>query len=66
MILVDGNVQLEHGSDYDGHYILKNGSEPEQIIGIIDLKKRKTKSEDNIIYLAEKILRMLKSYYSSK
>lgn len=64
MILIDGDVQLEHGSDYDDHYILKNGSTPEQIIGIIDLEKHnRPRSEEDITYIAKIILEMINSYY---
>lgn len=67
MILIEGGVKLEHGSDYDDHYILKEGTTPEQIIGIFDLNEdRNPISKDGVAYIAKKLLELLAIHYSKQ
>ena len=67
IIFIEGDVKLEHGSDYDNHYILQQGAAPEQIIGIIDLNEHKNlKSKDDIIYIAKKLLKLLDIHYDKQ
>ncbi|MBI2459692.1 MAG: hypothetical protein HYV53_04045 [Parcubacteria group bacterium] len=66
MIIIDGNVSLERGSDYDDHYILKDGAAPDQIIGAVDLKEHyHYRSKNDITYIAEKILKQTNSFYEA-
>lgn len=67
IIFIEGNVKLEHGSDYDDHYMLKEGTTPEQIIGIVDLNEhRNPESQDDIAYVAKCLLELLASHYSEQ
>lgn len=67
IIFIEGNVKLEHGSDYDDHYKLKEGATPKQIIGIVDLNEhRSPKSQDDIAYVAKSLLELLASHYYSE
>lgn len=67
MIIINGNVQLEHGSDYDDHYILPEGSGPQDIIGEIDLSKHNYhRSEEDITYIVEEMLKQTADYYKEK
>ena len=67
MIVIDGGLSLEHGSDYDDHYILKNGAAPDKIIGKINLDEHNHhRSEKDVAYIAEKILKLVDSYYATE
>lgn len=64
MIFIEGDVKLEHGSDYDDHYILREDVAPEQIIGSVDLSEHQNyRSEDDITYIAEKLLELASVHY---
>ncbi len=66
MIILDGGVTLEKGSDRDDHYILKDGASPDQIIGIIDLDERcQSISHDSVAYVARVLLEKIHAYYGA-
>jgi hypothetical protein len=67
MIFVEGDVKLEHGSDYDDHYILKEGATPEQILGIVNLNEdRSSEPKGDIAYVAKSLLELLDSRYGEQ
>lgn len=66
MIIVAGGAPLERASDYDDHYLLKNNVAPDQIMGKIDLAKHNYyRSQDDVLYLAEEILKQTNSFYEA-
>lgn len=67
IIFIEGDVKLEHGSDYDDHHILKEGVTPEQILGTVDLNEDiSSKSKDDIAYVAKSLLELLASRYGEQ
>lgn len=63
MVVIEGGVELGHGSDYDDHYILKEGAAREQIIGTINLDSGVSSgSQDDVARVAESLLDLLSSY----
>lgn len=67
MIIIEGNVELQHGSDYDNHYILEETVPPEKIIGNIDLSEHnRSASSKDIEYIAKEFVKLLHSYYTKE
>ncbi|MBI2473465.1 hypothetical protein HYV70_02855 [Candidatus Uhrbacteria bacterium] len=66
MVLIQGNLALEHGTDYDDHFILKEGTSPDEIIGSIDLEKHnEPTSKEDLTHLVQEILNQVDFYYRS-
>ena len=36
-VLARGDLKVDHGTDYEDHFILRNGSSPEDIVGIMNI-----------------------------
>ncbi len=67
MILIQGNLALEHGTDYDDHFILKEGTSPQEIIGSVDLEEHyRPTSKEDLLHVTQEILKQVDLYYRSK
>lgn len=65
MMIIDGDLELQHGSDYDDHYVLKEGASPDKIIGSINLSEHNSSSSPkDIDYIASKFIELLQNYYT--
>lgn len=65
MMIIEGSLELQHGSDYDDHYILKEGASPDKIIGSINLgEHNRSFSSEDIDYIASKFIELLYGYYT--
>lgn len=59
-VVIDGSVPIEHGSDYDDHYILKSMVTPDKILGEIDLDGcYHSQKSENIIKFAKALLELI-------
>ena len=67
MLVITGGLSLERGSDYDDHYILREGATKENIIGEIHLDGRSHhRSREDVEYIAEKMLDLIHDFYSTR
>ena len=48
-VLVRGDLRVDHGTDYEDHFILRNGSSPEDIIGTINIDDKINLNDPNSI-----------------
>jgi len=48
MILVNGDLPKQHGTDYENHFILTDGSLPTDILGIVSMSGKKSSSLDDV------------------
>ncbi len=65
MMIIDGNLELQHGSDYDDHYVLKEGAFSDKIIGSINLREHNSASSlEDIDYIATRFVELLYCHYT--
>ncbi len=65
MMIIEGDLELQHGSDYDDHYILKEGASLDKIIGSINLGEHNSASSlEDIDYIVSKFIELLYGYYT--
>ncbi len=62
MLIVDGNTNLERGSDYDDHYILVNDVGAEKIIGGVDISSLQPYKE-HLVEILQEMLEKIKLFY---
>ena len=48
-VLVRGDLRVDHGTDYEDHFILRNGANPEDIIGIMNIDDKIDLNDPNSI-----------------
>ena len=48
-VLVRGDLKVDHGTDYEDHFILRNGSGPEDIVGIMTISNKIDLNDPNSI-----------------
>ena len=48
-VLVRGDLKVDHGTDYEDHFILRNGSSPEDIVGIMAISNKIDLNDPNSI-----------------
>ncbi len=63
IIIIEGNVELERGSDYDDHFTLAQGASADQIIDEIDLESYKPYRE-HLNELLKQFLEKISAYYT--
>lgn len=56
MIVVNGDLPVEPGTDYDNHFILKNQSHTDDIIKIISMHGRKSSQIDDVALSLSELL----------
>jgi hypothetical protein len=60
MVLIDGDVSLEHGSDFDDHYRLRESVNGEKILGLIELEDRTLRTPENISTILKDFVSIMK------
>lgn len=48
-VLVRGDLKVDHGTDYEDHFILRNGSSPEDVIGTMNIDDKIDLNDPNSI-----------------